>query len=91
MGKLPADKIQRSYALEYGEATLEMHRVAVEVDQRVVIVDDLLATGGTARAACELVEELGGNLVEVAFLIELESLHGRRQLGDRTVTSFLRF
>ncbi len=90
-GKLPAEKIQRSYALEYGEATLEIHRDAVQAGQRVVVIDDLLATGGTARAASELVEELGGDVVELAFLIELEALQGRKELGERRVTSFLRY
>jgi adenine phosphoribosyltransferase len=89
VGKLPADKIARTYALEYGEATLEMHRDAVEPHQRVVIVDDLLATGGTARAACEMVEELGGEILEVAFLIELAALKGRDQIPGQSVTSFL--
>ncbi len=90
-GKLPADKIRRSYALEYGEAALEIHRDAVGAGQRVVIIDDLLATGGTAVAASELVEELGGNVVEIAFLIELEALQGRAALGERSVCSFLRY
>ena len=90
-GKLPAAKIRRTYALEYGEATLEMHRDAIAPDSRVVIVDDLLATGGTAHAACELVEELGGQVLELAFLIELEALGGRARLPGRTVTTFLRY
>ena len=91
VGKLPADKIQRSYKLEYGEATLEIHRDAVQANQRVVVVDDLLATGGTALAACQLVEELGATVVELAFLIELEALQGRKLLADHVVTSFLRY
>lgn len=90
-GKLPAEKVSRSYSLEYGEATLEMHRDAVQRGQRVVIVDDLLATGGTALAASQLVEELGGEVVELAFLIELEALAGRDKLGERTVTTFLSY
>ena len=90
-GKLPAAKIERSYDLEYGQATLEMHRDAIGQGQRVVIIDDLLATGGTARAACELVEELGGQVLEIAFLIELEALQGRKQLDGRAVTAFLRY
>src|SRR5438093_11500142 len=69
LGKLPAETVRRTYALEYGDATMEMHRDAVEPGQRVAIVDDLLATGGTAQAACERVEALGGTVVEVAFLI----------------------
>ena len=90
-GKLPAAKLARSFALEYGEATLELHRDAVRAGQRVVVVDDLLATGGTAHAACELVEALGGTVIAVFFLIELEALHGRDALRGRPVTSFLRF
>ena len=90
-GKLPAAKLARTYALEYGEATLELHRDAIRAGQRVVVVDDLLATGGTAHAACELVEALGGTVIEVLFLIELEALHGRDQLRGRQVTSFLRY
>jgi adenine phosphoribosyltransferase len=90
-GKLPAAKVQRTYALEYGEATIEMHRDAVRAGQRVALVDDLLATGGTARAACQLIEELGGRIVDVAFLIELEFLKGRAALLGRTVTSFIRY
>ncbi len=90
-GKLPAARIERSYALEYGTASLEMHRDAIQPGQRVVIVDDLLATGGTARAVCELVEELGGTVLELCFLIELEALAGRERLRGRTVTSFLRY
>jgi adenine phosphoribosyltransferase len=90
-GKLPAAKVECSYKLEYGEATLELHRDAVEPGQRVVIIDDLLATGGTARAACNLVEQLGATIVEVAFLIELDGLEGRKQLTDQTITSFLHY
>ena len=90
-GKLPAAKFERSYALEYGTATLEMHQDAVRPGQRVLILDDLLATGGTAHAACELVESAGGLVVEVAFLIELAALGGRQKLAGRTVTSFLRY
>jgi adenine phosphoribosyltransferase len=90
-GKLPAAKVERSYDLEYGTATLELHRDAVRRGQRVVIIDDLLATGGTAQAACALVEELGGTVLEVAFLIELEALRGRDRLAGRQVTSFLRY
>lgn len=91
LGKLPAAKVQRTYALEYGEASIELHVDAVERGQRVVVLDDLLATGGTAQAACELVEELGGQVVEVAFLIELGSLKGRDRLRGRRVTSFIRY
>jgi len=90
-GKLPAAKLLRSYALEYGEAAIELHRDAVRPGQRVALVDDLLATGGTAEAACRLLEEAGAHLVGVAFLIELDSLHGRDRLGDREVTAFIHY
>jgi adenine phosphoribosyltransferase len=90
-GKLPAAKVRRTYSLEYGEASIELHADAVRPGQRVAIVDDLLATGGTALAACQLVEELGGEVVEVAFLIELGFLAGRTALAGRRVTSFIRY
>jgi adenine phosphoribosyltransferase len=80
-GKLPAKTIQRSYALEYGEATVEIHKDALTKADRVVVVDDLLATGGTLRAACELVDELGASIVEVWVLIELGFLPGRAKLS----------
>lgn len=88
-GKLPADAIAYSYALEYGEATVEMHRDAIEPGERVAVIDDLLATGGTAEAACKLVEELGGKVAVAAFLIELEALGGRSRLAPRSVTAQL--
>lgn len=87
--KLPAETISRSYALEYGEATLEMHADAVAPGDRVIIVDDLLATGGTARASAELVEEAGAELVALLFVIELIGLDGRAALGDRRVEVLL--
>jgi len=90
-GKLPAATVKRTYALEYGEATIELHRDAVHRGQRVALLDDLLATGGTAAAACELLEELGATIVEAAFLIELEFLKGRERLRGREVTSFIRY
>jgi adenine phosphoribosyltransferase len=90
-GKLPAATVECSYELEYGKATLELHRDAVAPGQRVVIIDDLLATGGTAAAACNLVEQLDATVAEVAFLIELDFLKGRDKLGDRKVTSFLHY
>jgi adenine phosphoribosyltransferase len=87
LGKLPAATVRASYALEYGIDSLEMHRDAVTPGQRVLIVDDLLATGGTASAAVRLVKELGGVVVGVAVLIELEALNGRKQLeGERLHT-----
>ena len=81
-GKLPARTIQQSYALEYGSDALEIHQDAIELGQRVLIVDDLLATGGTARAALDLVKQTGGEIVGLAFLIELQFLNGRARLGD---------
>jgi len=91
MGKLPAAKVSRTYDLEYGQATIELHRDAIRPGQKVALIDDLLATGGTAAAACMLFEELGARLSEVAFLIELEALKGREKLQGRTVTSFIRY
>ena len=84
LGKLPAATVRANYSLEYGTDSLEMHRDAVTPGQRVLIVDDLLATGGTASAAVQLVKELGGVVVAVAVLIELAGLNGRSQLeGER--------
>lgn len=78
--KLPAETISESYGLEYGTDTIEIHKDAIEKGANVLIVDDLLATGGTAVAACNLVKKCGGNLVGAAFLIELKDLHGREKL-----------
>jgi adenine phosphoribosyltransferase len=88
MGKLPADKIRRSYDLEYGSATLEAHVDMVARGQRVVVMDDLLATGGTARATVELARELGADVVEAGFLIELGFLPGRGVLEQASVPVF---
>jgi adenine phosphoribosyltransferase len=90
-GKLPAATHRQTYALEYGEATIELHQDAVAPGQRVALVDDLLATGGTAAAACALLEAAGGEVVDVAFLIELDFLEGRRRLEQRPVTSFIHY
>ncbi|MBN92944.1 MAG: adenine phosphoribosyltransferase [Deltaproteobacteria bacterium] len=87
-GKLPFERIQRSYDLEYGSATLEAQVDLVRKGERVVVVDDLLATGGTARATVELVRELGGEVVECGFLIELGFLPGRQVLDDMGVPVF---
>lgn len=84
-GKLPGPTLQRSYALEYGQATLAIQTDALGAGERVVIIDDVLATGGTARAACELVESVGAVVVEVAVVLELSELKGRAKLTGRTV------
>ncbi|HET7232425.1 MAG TPA: adenine phosphoribosyltransferase [Longimicrobium sp.] len=91
IGKLPAEKIHREYALEYGTATLEMHVDAVSPGERVLLIDDLLATGGTACAATQMIESLGGEVASIAFLIELEFLEGRKLLGGQDVYSMLQY
>lgn len=90
-GKLPADTHDHCYALEYGEAVLEIHADALKEGDQVVVVDDLIATGGTAAATCALVEKLGAKVVECAFVVELEGLKGREKLGDREVFSLVGF
>jgi adenine phosphoribosyltransferase len=91
LGKLPADTLTVEYALEYGSNTLEIHRDAIQPGQRVLIVDDLLATGGTVHGTIELVERLKGEVVGLAFLVELEFLNGRERLEGRKVTSVVRY
>jgi adenine phosphoribosyltransferase len=91
LGKLPAETIRASYALEYGTDSLEMHRDAIEPGQKVLVVDDLLATGGTARATVDLVRQLGGDVVGVAFLIELADLNGRAKLAGENVRAVLQY
>lgn len=81
-GKLPADVVSISYDLEYGTDTLEIHKDAIEPGKRVLIVDDLLATGGTASAACELVKKIGGEVAAVSFIIELDELGGRQKFAE---------
>ena len=88
-GKLPAETTSETYELEYGTDTIEIHTDAVRPGQRVLMVDDLLATGGTMAAACRLVETLGGAIVGIAFLIELEFLNGRSRLGDHRIVSLV--
>ena len=90
-GKLPSTTVRCSYALEYGTDSLEMHRDAVRAGQRVLIVDDLLATGGTARATTDLVKELGGEVYALAFLIELAALNGRQRLAGERIHSVLKY
>lgn len=89
--KLPAPTYQAQYSLEYGEDSIEVHQDAVQPGQRVLIVDDLIATGGTAKAAAELVERMRGILVGFAFLVELEFLHGRDLLKKYDITSILKY
>jgi adenine phosphoribosyltransferase len=90
-GKLPYDVQSVDYALEYGNASLEAHIDAVNEGDRILLVDDVLATGGTARASCELVEKLGGEVVACAFVMELSFLNGRQQLTDYPLHSVMTF
>ena len=90
-GKLPWETVQESYTLEYGEETIEIHRDAIEPGDRVAVVDDVLATGGTAAAAARLVESLGGAVVAMAFLIELAALNGRARLPTYDIVSLLQY
>jgi len=91
VGKLPSERIRASYDLEYGTDSLEMHRDAVEPGQRVLIVDDLLATGGTASATVDLVKQVGGVVEGLAFLIELVALNGRSKLEGETIHAVLKY
>ena len=90
-GKLPHETESESYSLEYGEAQIEVHRDAVKPGQRIVIVDDLLATGGTASASARIIERLGGRVEGFAFMVELGFLEGRRALGPASVFSLLQY
>lgn len=90
-GKLPAETISYSYALEYGEDTLEMHKDAIKQGQKVLLIDDLLATGGTLGACANLVEQLGGEVVEIIVLIELTELGGREKLGKYNLKSLVEY
>jgi adenine phosphoribosyltransferase len=91
LGKLPAKAVRATYQLEYGSDSLEMHEDAVGNGQRVLIVDDLLATGGTARATVDLVHQVGGRVTALAFLIELADLQGRVKLEGETVFTLLTY
>ncbi len=91
VGKLPSKTIRATYSLEYGSDSLEMHSDAVDRGQRVLIVDDLLATGGTVKGTIELVERLKGEVVGLGFLVELDFLKGRDRLDGRRVTSVIRY
>ena len=86
-GKLPREPVEMSYDLEYGSATIEMHKDSIKPGQKVVIVDDLIATGGTIEAAAKLVEQLGGEVVKIIFLMELAGLEGRKKLEKYDVAS----
>ncbi len=90
-GKLPWRTVKQTYTLEYGTATIEIHEDAIEQGQRVLIVDDLLATGGTALATAKLVEKLGGEVAGIAFVIELTYLNGRQTLRDYDVLTIARY
>jgi adenine phosphoribosyltransferase len=90
-GKLPHETVSAEYALEYGEATLEIHSDAIGRGRRVLVHDDLLATGGTARALCELIERLGGEIVGCGFLIELAFLGGRERLAPHQTHALLSY
>lgn len=90
-GKLPCEVISKSYDLEYGSNVLEMHRDALKPGDRVVVVDDLIATGGTTKAICELVEELGAEIVSLNFFIELEGLKGRDVLEGYKVNTIIQY
>ncbi len=90
-GKLPAETLSETYELEYGTDTIEMHKDAIERGEKVLVFDDLLATGGTAKAACNLVEKAGGQVIGVAFVIELTgSLHGRDKLEGYDILSLIK-
>ena len=90
-GKLPCETVSRSYDLEYGKAEIEIHKDAIKPGQKVVIIDDLIATGGTVEAAAKLVEQLGGVVVKIVFLMELAGLEGRKKLEKYDVASVIRY
>ena len=90
-GKLPGTTISQDYKLEYGEAIVEIHDDAIQPGEKILLVDDLLATGGTANAARELVEGLGGKVLAYSFLVELDFLEGRQKLGEARVESLIHY
>jgi adenine phosphoribosyltransferase len=90
-GKLPSNTLSQSYDLEYGSDTIEIHRDAIQSGDRIVIHDDLLATGGTASAACKLIEQLEGHLVQLNFIIELDFLNGKDKLPADKVNSLIHY
>ena len=90
-GKLPYETIEESYSLEYGESIVEMHADAIEYGEKVVIIDDLIATGGTIGAAVSLVKKLGGEIIECGFVVELPDLKGREKIKDQKIFSLCEF
>ncbi len=90
-GKLPCETIEMEYALEYGTATIEMHKDSIKPGQKVAIIDDLLATGGTVEAITKLIESLGGIVVKIIFLMELEGLHGRDKIANYDVEAVVKY
>lgn len=90
-GKLPREVLSADYHLEYGTATIEMHKDSIKPGQKVVIIDDLIATGGTIEAIIKLVEELGGQVVKICFIMELAGLHGREKLEGYDVESLITY
>ena len=90
-GKLPCETVSMDYDLEYGKATIEIHKDAIKPGDKVVIIDDLIATGGTTEAICKLIEKLGGKVVKIVFLIELEGLKGRDKLKDYNLVSIVKY
>ncbi len=90
-GKLPRETVSADYDLEYGSATIEIHKDAIKPGDKVVLVDDLIATGGTIQAAAKLIEELGGEVVKMIFLIELSDLHARELLKDYDIASVVQY
>ena len=90
-GKLPCETVEATYSLEYGTATVEMHKDSIKPGQKVVIVDDLIATGGTIQAIAGLIEQLGGEVVKIVFIIELAGLEGRKLLSKYDVESVITY
>ena len=90
-GKLPLETVEESYDLEYGSATIEMHKDSIKPGQKVVIIDDLIATGGTVEACAKMIERLGGEVTRIVFLMELAGLEGRKKLEKYDVASVIRY
>lgn len=90
-GKLPCETVEKEYDLEYGTATIEVHKDAIKPGQKVVLIDDLIATGGTIKAAAQLIEQLGGEVVKIVFLMELAGLKGREKLQKYDVSSVITY